>query len=390
MKTENFQYISRIDHIRFFAAFLVMLFHFARNEYTESLDVGVNLFFTLSGFIFMLITGAGEQEIDYKKFIYNRILRIFPLVLFLFFTTIAVMREKFRGTDILNLLFLNMPSGAGKWGYGGEFLSFPWWTIGVEFSFYLIFPFILKFYQRYGLKYLFQLIVFVMIMRNLVYYARGGIDGWGNTIMSIYLSILGHLDTFIIGMIAAILYKKKEDLRFLFKILSSKIFLLITMVVFYLIMSLDVVDSMFAAPFLAIFCSIIIMGYLTAKFNFRRIFDRGLACLGTMSFSIYLLHEFIFETFQKMEIPAILIDNISLLNNAPEDIQKFLLAIILYIPCVCLLSALSFKVIEEPFLKLRLKYLKDYAEKKTNILETKQTLHNSINLGNPVRLDENT
>lgn len=359
MKTENLHYIPRIDHLRFFAALSVMIFHFVRNEYTEPLDVGINLFFTLSGFIFMLITEAGEQEVDYRKFIYNRFLRIFPLVLVLFFTTIAVMREKFRGTDLFNLLFLNMPSGAGQWGYGGEFLSFPWWTIGVEFSFYLIFPFILKFYQGYGLKYLFQLIVFVLVLRYLVYYTRGGTDGWGNTIMSIHFSILGHLDTFIIGMLAAILYKNRVNLATLFKILSSNVFLLIVLAVFYKVMLLDVVDSMLAAPLRAVFCSIIILSYLTIKFNFGKILEKCIAYLGTISFSIYLLHEFIYEAFKAMEIPDFVLENFAILSNSSEDFQKLILAIAVYIPCICLFSALSYIVIEKPFLRLRVKYLKD-------------------------------
>lgn len=378
MKTKNLHYIPRIDHLRFFAAALVMIFHFARNQYTDPLDVGINLFFTLSGFIFMLIADVGKQDISYKKFIYNRFLRIFPLVLVLFFTTIAVMRDKFHGTDLFNLLFLNMPSGSGKWGYGGDFLSFPWWTIGVEFSFYLIFPFILKFYQRYGLKYLLQLIVFVLIMRNLVYYTRGGIDGWGNTIMSIHLSILGHLDTFIIGMMAAILYQSRENLRLLFKILSSKIFLFILMVVFYQVMLLDVLDAMLAAPIKAIFCSIIILSYLNVKLNFGKVFDKNLAYLGTISFSIYLLHEFVYNALKTLEVPEFLINNFTLLSNFPEDSQNLILAVVLYIPCVCLLSSLSYIVIERPFLGLRLRYLKNREEKET--LEVARNLLERVSL----------
>lgn len=358
MKTQTINYIPRIDHLRFFAAFSVMIFHFAGNDFTSVFDIGVNLFFTLSGFIFMLIAGATEQDIDYKKFIYNRFLRIFPLVIVLFFTVTALMRESFHGTDIFNLLFLNMPSGGGKWGWGSRFLSFPWWTVGVEFTFYLAFPFILKFYKQYGLKYLLQLILFILILRYFTYYIRVDEDGYRNTIMSIHYSILGHLDTFIIGMMAGILYLQKEKWTRVFKFFASKIVIIILLIGTHQLLSLDMINPMIEAPIRAILCGLIIISYLSLNINFSERLNKLLAYLGSISFSVYLLHEFVADALKNSGISTFLIENINFFKISSENVQNLVVALLVLMPVIFLVSMLSYTVIEKPFLKMRVKYLK--------------------------------
>lgn len=96
MKSKNFIYLSRLDHLRFFAAILVVFFHFKGinfNNFTysnifekisrvwvEHGHTGVSLFLVLSAFLFTLICAGGKKQIIYWKFIYNRVLRILPLL----------------------------------------------------------------------------------------------------------------------------------------------------------------------------------------------------------------------------------------------------------------------------------------------------------------------
>jgi len=84
MLSYNTEYYPRLDHLRFFAAMIVVIGHSLSLPFNIG-HSGVTLFFVLSGFIFTLITNGGEKKIDYKKFIYNRILRIYPLFIFLSF-----------------------------------------------------------------------------------------------------------------------------------------------------------------------------------------------------------------------------------------------------------------------------------------------------------------
>lgn len=179
----------------------------------KPLELGVDLFFTLSGFIFMLICDSGNKQIIYSKFIYNRFLRIFPLLLFLYFTVIAVMSPKFKGADIFHIIFLNIPGDTGKFSWGDHYLSVPWWTVSVEFLFYLIFPFLIRFYKKYGVTYFIKLILLIIITRYIIVATRGPEDGYGAVIMKVHFSIIGHLDTFLFGMLAAELYRFKDNFK---------------------------------------------------------------------------------------------------------------------------------------------------------------------------------
>lgn len=163
MKSLNTVYIERLDHLRFFAALLVVYHHFRsainlnnitwENPIKDSITYfikswlingssGVSLFLFLTGFLFCTISANGTKSIDYKKFIYNRILRIFPLLLVIIFIIICINRQNSDPMDILRLLTLQLNTGNPYTGWGQQFFpSGPIWTIGVEFQFYLLFLF---------------------------------------------------------------------------------------------------------------------------------------------------------------------------------------------------------------------------------------------------------
>ena len=96
------EYVARLDHLRFYAAVLVLLFHFfhryvgdmrANNALLSLVDeghTGVGLFMVMSGFIFTLL--AREREVVYWAFLRNRLIRIYPLFVF------AVLLSLFIGT----------------------------------------------------------------------------------------------------------------------------------------------------------------------------------------------------------------------------------------------------------------------------------------------------
>jgi peptidoglycan/LPS O-acetylase OafA/YrhL len=350
MKSLNIKYVSKFDHIRFFAAFCVMLFHFNRNKYTENLAFGVEIFFVLSAFLFTVISHAGDKEIKYSTFIYNRFIRIFPLVIVCFVCLISIMRDQFKGVDVFNLLFLNMSNGMKpmRFEYGSAYLSFPWWTIHVEFLFYLIFPFLISFYKKYGIKYLLLCMVMKYILYSMIL-AISVHDGskYGDVMMSLNYSIIGHLDSFIIGMIGGILYIR-NDLAIMSK---SYISLTLIPVILVLLYKNDLLIEYFdpypcletTLQSLLIVCFILL--YTKSKIAMPKIIDNALSKLGIISFSTYLLHEVIRDWLYSIE-----------LLSSKHEIWGY--EFMICIATVYFIASISYLVIEKPFLDIRKRYIK--------------------------------
>ncbi len=219
MKTLNHGYLSRLDHLRFFAAVLV-IFHHCRGpiNYFGSItslndlaslwlrwgSTGVSLFLVLSGFLFCVISDAGNKNIEYKKFIRNRILRIAPLATIFVFIAICVNQSESTPMDIFRLLTLQLNTGSPGTGWGYKLYPMgPIWTIAVEFQFYLIFPFLATFMSKDGVKTILGMIVaMILIKTSLVIFNGPGIY------YRLYHSIIGRLDQLLIGMIAGYCYIK--------------------------------------------------------------------------------------------------------------------------------------------------------------------------------------
>jgi peptidoglycan/LPS O-acetylase OafA/YrhL len=365
MESKNIKYIPQLDHIRFFAALLVIFFHVAHNSLTQKLhfEVGVDLFFTLSGFIFFLIAENSNKDILYGKFIYNRFLRIYPLVIVLFFLAIVVMRKHFTVIDYLNLFGLNLTGDgsiswiAGDWGY--KYLSFNWWTIGVEFIFYLIFPFLFKFYKENGIYFLIKTLALIILLRYGLYYIRVGEDGWKNLAIEFNYSVFGHIDTFIVGMISAFIYLKSDKFVIFKNIISSKInfVMLLALTQVFLIFS-DSIDNLLYPTIIGSLCGLLILSYISSFKNVNGKITGTLSYLGSISFSLYLLHSFVKDAVDGLGIGSYIAGKINLIFNFTEIETSILMVIILYLPLIILLSALTFNTIEKPFLQMRVNYLR--------------------------------
>lgn len=363
MKSLNTQYIPQLDHIRFFAALLVMLFHISHNDLTKSLhfDVGVDLFFTLSGFIFFLIAEGNGKAISYGKFIYNRFLRIYPLVIVLFFLASVVMRDHFTVIDYLNLFGLNLTGDgkiswiAGDWGY--KYLSFNWWTIGVEFIFYLIFPFLFKFYKENGISFLIKAVAVIVLLRYGLYYIRLSEDGWKNLGIEIHYSAFGHMDTFIIGMITAFLYLRKDKFPTIQKIFSAKTFFFMSLILVQVFLFFsDSIDSLLYPSIIGFVCGLLIVAYISSYKDSNGRLSKILSYLGSISFSLYLLHSFVKDAIDGSGFGTYITAAISSKLNLSSIEISLVMAFFLYIPIIILFSSLTFNTIEKPFLKMRIKY----------------------------------
>lgn len=213
MRSVNLLYDPRIDQLRWFAATLVFLFHYELEWralggavvdspwlglITEG-HTGVALFFTLSGFLFMRIAQY-QQEIRYAPFVRNRVLRILPLYLTIFLVAVSIGRDKFQPQDVLYLLASNL----GNSPTSLSVVTGAAWCIPLEFSFYLVFPFLARFAQEQGKVYLLRLLGLMLFLKLMVYS-----ENERSTLMY-FSTFVGRFDQFLIGMLTAMLFQQHE------------------------------------------------------------------------------------------------------------------------------------------------------------------------------------
>lgn len=347
--SKNTSYISRLDHLRFLAAFVVIAYHCAgavvpedaQNPFLVILRVGetgVGLFMVLSGFILTRISLG--KEIRYGSFLYNRLLRIYPLYVF---AIVAAAYTGGRHMDPLSLV--SMLLGIGVVG-GVTLPKFgQMWTVAVECQFYLIFPLILRFLNKHGVKYIIGLIALVVFVRMLAY----GSDG--TTKDAAYWTIWGRLDQFLVGMLAAVVFTSKN------RFLSSPLAFALALLAVYLWAlgwwnwsggyygkNAETNAGWIVSPLLeATSWALLALTYLEQRWPINSIVDRVLSYLGTISFSLYVWHVPIMAAVK--HYPHLLYFSEWYWNFA-----------LITCPAIVALSSLSYFVIEKPFFALRKTY----------------------------------
>src|SRR5262245_40484543 len=180
MRSPNIRYVAGVDHLRALAAILIVLYHGEilfgaynaggdRNAgYLHTLNplrsviseghTAVGLFMVLSGFIFTY--GNRKSDIEWGGFLRNRCLRILPLMVALAVVGAYAFPKEVTLSGLAQhaLLMSNLPGAAPM----GPF-NLMFWTIAVEFQFYLIFPFLLRFLREGGLRYAVGLIGLALV-----------------------------------------------------------------------------------------------------------------------------------------------------------------------------------------------------------------------------------
>ncbi len=359
MKQENGTYLERIDHLRFFAALMVFFRHFnggfdykgSINSLSDALSfllsigvTGVSLFLFMSGFLFCIISDAGKKKINYFGFVRNRILRIFPLLVFTMFIIVSINYMHSSPDDLLRLITLQLNTGGVSWGMD-KFNVWPIWTIAVEFQFYLIFPFIISSFHKDGLKYMLSLMLVMLIVRLIIIQTQKNDAG-----DIIYNSLIGRLDQFLIGIIFGKMY-----LNGVFSLMRVRVIAVLTMT-----LSICAIIMYFyiRKPYMGVANSIgfvvestlwgfFVMAYIGLKCNYNHSFNLALSKLGEVSFSFYLLH---FPVMAAIDSAFKQYQYDFYINN------KMLITVFVGLPSVVVVSFLTFYVIERPFLGLRRKY----------------------------------
>ncbi len=252
------------------------------------------------------------------------------------------MPEHFGWPALLTTVFgfANMPGHLDLSPLSGMF-----WAVAVEWHFYLLFPFLLLFLNNRGAGYLLGLIVLVLAWRVIAWLLTGEIRELA------YFTIAGRLDQFLLGMLAGAWCARQG-----FEPAPAWIFPLVAALVIAAIWLFHRAGGWPLDNALRIAWGTVEgalwAAFLVAYLGFARLvparLSRLIASVGIVSYSIYLLH---FVVIYIITVKGWYLD----FATGPV-VDALLTTLLLATPVTLLLAALSYHVIERPFLALRSSY----------------------------------
>lgn len=254
-------------------------------------------------------------------------------------------RDRFNAQDVLYLFFSNL----GQAPTSNSFITGAAWTISVEFTFYLVFPFLGRFAKEQGVPYLLRLLALMLVFKVGAYFVTE------RSTHMFYSTLVGRFDQFLIGMLAAMLSArwKQQMVRY-----GTPLLVLAAI----LVVAACTAQARYASYFLPqpkqvfwIFWSFIesgcwalfICAWLAAPLRIPVWLDRALCRGGEISFSFYLLHGLVLFILHE------LLGELKITGRVWLD--GGVLVLIAY-PLVWIVANLSYQAIEKPFLTLRRRY----------------------------------
>lgn len=356
-------YRPELDVLRFLAFLAVFLYHefgesgsslFRQHHLPPALahwiaaafvsgKFGVDLFFALSAY---LITELLRREqlvtrtVDLHSFYMRRILRIWPL----YFTFLAVstflLPRLFpfsHGLTISYLLcFLLL---VGNWrcaisGYPGSSAG-PLWSVSLEEQFYLLWPLAVRWCGIRSLKHIaVALLLVAFAARAVLVAAHAGYD-------AIWYGTLSRIDPIACGILLALYLEGQQphlSIRRALLCALGAVFLLVTVGRLCLASGgASTPAVLLGFPLAALACAALMVASLTIGVDWLGSLRRPLIYLGRISYGLYVFHVF-----------AILAA-----NQAPVSAP---VASLLALALTILLASLSYRFLESPFLRLKLRF----------------------------------
>ena len=358
MKSPNIKYLPALDHLRFYAVCLIMLFHGALLVFGDFVYTGkwlyswnpfyavimeghsaVALFMVLSGFLFTL--GSSGHKINYLKFLKNRFLRIYPLYLSMIVAGLYFFPDAFSIIPLLKTIFFlgNLTDALNIGPFSAVF-----WSIAVELQFYMIFPILFLLLNKYGVKSLLFIVLIAFVVRTAL------VVNGANIRFIIYGTLLGRIDQFIVGMIASRIYLGSNS-----DIIKRLVWPSVLAVIVMLIFTNRLGGFQDRGWWKLVWPSVegaawafFVTSYTLRLRNNTNVVHSALSKMGEVSYSFYLTHYVIWAA-----IPTIWFIRIGKNPVINSTINSFLIIL----PLTLVLSFVTFNLIEKPFLNLRAKYL---------------------------------
>ena len=316
-------FFPSLNGLRFIAAFVVIIHHleqiklffglpslFYRWHFIKIVgELGVTLFFTLSGFLITYLLLAEKERfgtVFVKAFYIRRILRIWPLYYLIIILGLFVLPHisYFHIPDYTEGVHYRF--GTKVFLYGILFPNVVYnlydympylaqtWSIGIEEQFYLIWPWMMKWSRRYLLV-LLTIVFSILLINNILYlFSDHSVDiSQASTKTKIitmayrFFSLLRISCMAIGGMGAYVLYTNNQAvLRPLF----TSAMQIVTLISVLLLMFLGVEIPLVNHEFYALLFIILILNLAANPKSLFNLEFKWLDYLGKISYSIYMWH----------------------------------------------------------------------------------------------------
>lgn len=353
MKSTTGEHYVALDHLRALAAFLVFTWHFthATNGFPVPFEfvpaippfalldegqTGVALFMTLSGYLFAKLLDG--KRIIYSAFIWNRALRLLPLLAFVIL--VDAYRKIHAGESLL---------GYAYWTIRGVLLpALPngGWSITVEFHFYLLLPLLLWMLRKSALLPL-GVVAAAITLRWYLHLINGEVQGLG------YWTIVGRIDQFVLGIVA---FHARARICARPGVVVAVLLAFVGLYWYFDFLGGFYKYGAYPSPsrlwivlptLEAVAYSTLIAWYDTTFRSTSSVISKVIGRVGEYSYSIYLLHFFFVFAAAKY-----IHENIMDLSNFYVACVWAFAMFLLMVP----IAYLSFRFIEAPFLRYRKRY----------------------------------
>lgn len=346
--------LDQITFTRFIAALSVVFFHYGQNIFPANISflfenvtagpIAVGYFYVLSGFIMAIAyyqpDPNKQKAISKKKYWIARFARIYPVYLLALLIIVAAKYKTLSGDwAAFPLQLLLLQSWVPAYPIT---LNTPGWSLSVEAFFYFCFPFLLLWIYKHGAKRLTIFSLILWVATQFVLLSLLNSEAYApKTLLHdfIYYNPLMHLNTFIMGLLCGVYFKKLNTNVF---VKNNSVWLILSFItIFLIIWARPHLENYFGyklaftngllSPFFLLFIILLASNKgLIAKI----LSHPWLILLGEASYSLYILQKPIHGLYDKIIVPRI---------NIVETSHFYIFLIILIS-----LSILSYTYIEKP------------------------------------------
>ena len=307
------QWLTGINSLRFFAIFLIVVYHLFRS-FLPGGFIAVDIFFAISGFLIIgkLLRESEPGKIHYGRFIIDRLLRIFPALLVCVLLTLIV--ALFVHPDILagmranTIAALTFTTNIVQLVTGGSYentiapnLFQHTWFLALEMQFYLLAPLLLMSIidaakkRKTAIRVAGIVFALLAVASEVLLAVYGGLFG---QVDRAYFAIDSHMGAFCIGAAFAVfnyLVPRTPRTPKLVPAIGLVLSLVIISILSFKLEYTSAATYFFGLPFTGLLTAIMLFCIIKLQPNIRtrhkpmniiRIFEY----LGSLSFGIYLFH----------------------------------------------------------------------------------------------------